>query len=160
MAPKNAGGKGVANKTAAGLRIRNIGLRRVAVSSLEDAPWNFRTHPELQRGALDGTIEELGFFGYPDVYETTEGVLRICDGHLRKDLLISKYGAETEIEVNVTDFDESEAKRATLTKDPIAALAEANNEKLEELLQECEFSSGEISKMLSDLSAEANCEGE
>jgi hypothetical protein len=85
------------------LRIRNAGLRRVRVADLEDAPWNHRTHPASQGAALDGAIEELGFFGYPDVYQTPEG-------GLRKDRLVAKYGADTEIEVNVTDFDEAGAR--------------------------------------------------
>src|SRR5262245_61498126 len=89
--------------SAVGPRTRNKGLRRVRVSDLEDAPWNFRTHPEAQRAALEGAIEELGFYGYPDVYETAEGRLRICDGHLRRELLVARYGADAEIEVNLTD---------------------------------------------------------
>jgi len=136
------------------LKIRNKEIRRVRVSDLEDAPWNFRTHDESQKAALTGAIDELGFYGYPDVYETDDGKLRICDGHLRKDLLIESYGAETEIEVNVTDFDEMEAKKATLTKDPIAAMAEADTDKLESLLAEIETDSEALQEMLEELAAD------
>ncbi len=137
------------------MRDRNVGTRTVAVSMLEDAPWNFRLHPAAQRAALEGAIEELGFYGHPDVYETAEGKLRIIDGHLRKELLVAKYGPEATIEVNVTDFDESEAKKATLTKDPLAAMAETDGAKLQELLREVNISSPDLEAMLSSLHNEA-----
>ena len=105
------------------------------MADIEDAPWNFRTHPQGQQDALAGAIDELGFYGYPDVYETPEGTLRLTDGHLRKSLLIQRYGADTEIEVNVTDFDEAEARKATLTKDQLAAMAAQDSEALATLLK-------------------------
>jgi len=137
------------------LRVRNKGLRRVRVADLEDAPWNFRTHPPMQRGALEGAINELGYYGYPDVYETAGGTLRLTDGHLRKDLLIAKYGPDTEIEVNVTDFDDDDAKKAILTKDPLAAMAEADTAKLDELLRQVQTGDENLAAMLEQL-AEAH----
>lgn len=139
----------------AGPRLRNKRIATIRVSDIEDAPWNFRTHPESQRHALKGAIDELGFYGYPDVYETASGALRLCDGHLRKDLLISMYGPDAEIEVNVTDFDESEAKKATLTKDPLAAMAEADGAKLDSLLREIDTGSEALQKMLAELADDA-----
>ena len=137
------------------LRTRNLGLRRVKVSELEAAPWNFRTHPQAQAEALAGAVGELGFYGYPDAYETPEGTLRLVDGHLRKELLVGQYGPDTEIEVNVCDFDESEAKKATLTKDPLAAMAQADAPKLDALLRECSTGSEALAGMLTNLAKEA-----
>lgn len=137
------------------LRIRNKGLIRLSVSEVEDAPWNFRTHPEHQYGALSGAIDELGFYGYPDVYKTPDGSYRLIDGHLRKDLLIKRYGAATKIDFNEIDFDEAEARKATLTKDPLTGLAETDTTKLDELLREVETGSEELSQMLADLASEA-----
>jgi len=137
------------------LRVRNKGLRRVRVADLEDAPWNFRTHPPMQRGALEGAINELGYYGYPDVYETAGGTLRLTDGHLRKDLLIAKYGPDTEIDVNETDFDDEDAKKAILTKDPLAAMAEADTGKLDELLRQVQTGDENLAAMLEQL-AEAH----
>ena len=128
------------------------------VSDLEAAPWNFRTHPQAQTEALAGAVGEIGFYGYPDAYETPEGTLRLVDGHLRKELLVGQYGPDTEIEVNVCDFDEAEAKKATLTKDPLAAMAEADAPKLDALLRECSTGSEALAGMLSDLAKEAGCE--
>jgi len=136
------------------IRDRNLGIRKVRVADLEDAPWNFRTHPQPQKEALAGVVSELGWYGYPDVYETPDGLLRIADGHLRKALLIERYGPDTEIEVNVTDFDEADARKATLTKDPLAAMAEADAAKLDALLREVQTSEPAVSAMLAELAAE------
>lgn len=132
-------------------RIRNKGLRRVRIADLEEAPWNHRTHPAEQAAALDGAMDELGYYGYPDAYETPEGGLRLIDGHLRKSRLIAKYGSDTEIEVNVTDFDDAQAKKANLTKDPLAAMAESNSERLEALLIECQTGNEALAGMLAEL---------
>lgn len=140
-----------AKKAKPELRVRNQGLRKIKVSEIEDAPWNFRTHSSEQAAALDGAIDEIGFYGYPDVYVTAEGKLRLCDGHLRKKRLIERYGKDAEIEVNVTDFDESEAKKATLTKDPIAAMADTDAEMLRELIASVDTDNEAISAMLDSL---------
>lgn len=137
------------------LRIRNTGLRRVRVADLADAPWNHRTHPQAQSDALDGAIDELGFYGFPDVYEAAGGVLMLIDGHLRKERLIAKYGEGAEIEVNVTDFDEAEAKKANLTKDPLAAMAEVSAAKLDALLRDTDTGSEALQKMLAEMADEA-----
>ena len=137
------------------VRSRNQEIRKVKVADLEDAPWNFRRHSEHQAAALEGAIDEIGLYGYPDVYETPEGKLRLCDGHLRKSLYVRKYGKDALIEVNVTDFDETEARKATATKDPIAAMAETDAQALAELLDTVDFKSDSVLDMLRDLAGEA-----
>ncbi len=137
------------------LRTRNVGIRRVKVSEIEDAPWNPRTHPTEQVQALREAIDEIGFFGYPDVYETVDGAVRLIDGHCRKELLLSKYGPDAEIEVNVTDFDESQAKKATATKDPLAAMATVDAAKLDSLLRDVQTGSEALAGMFSDMATDA-----
>jgi hypothetical protein len=134
--------------------IRNKEIRRVRVADVEDAPWNFRTHPDSQAAALEGLIDEIGFYSYPDVYESDGGVLRLIDGHLRKALLVRKYGPDAEIEVNVTTFSEAEAKKATLTKDPLAAMATTDAAALDALLREVETADGAVASMLSEIAAD------
>lgn len=136
------------------LRVRNKAIRRVRVADLEDAPWNFRTHDDEQKVALGGAVGQIGWVGYPDVYETAEGRLRLCDGHLRKSWLIEHYGPDTEIEVNLTDFNDGDAKWATATKDTIAGLAGANEQALGELLAELETESEALQAMLEGLAEE------
>lgn len=130
-------------------RIRNKGRITVKLSELEDSPDNFRTHPIDQENALASVIEDLGLYGHPDVYLTPTGY-RLIDGHLRKALLIKKYGEDYEIEVNVTDFDEAEAKKAMLTHDPLSAMATVNEKKLTALLDEVKIK-GPLGKLLDEL---------
>lgn len=135
------------------VRVRNKEIRKVRVADLEDAPWNFRTHPKEQADALDGAIEEIGFYSYPDVYITAEGKLRLCDGHLRKERLLANHGPNVEIEVNVTDFTEAEAKMATLTKDPLAALAGQSETAMKALMEQVETGNDALQKMFDDMAA-------
>jgi hypothetical protein len=132
---------------------RNKEIRRVRVADLEDAPWNFREHDDTQNAAFGGTVEEIGWYGYPDVYETADG-LRICDGHLRKAWLLQAYGPDAEIEVNVTDFDERDAKVATLTHDTLAGLATIRPDRLGELMAGFDTQDEALQEMLDGLAAE------
>ncbi len=125
------------------------------VADLVEAPWNFRTHPESQRAALDGAVGDLGFYGYPDAYERADGRLGLVDGHLRREWLLGKYGPDAEIEVNLCDFTEAEAKKATLTKDPLAAMAGVDKGRLEGLLGECSTDNPALAKMLDQLGKKA-----
>lgn len=138
-----------------GPRIRNKGIRLVRVADIEDNPLNFRTHPEAQRAAFAGVETELGFYGYPDVYETEQGTIRLIDGQLRKEHLLSKYGDEATIEVNMTDFDEAEAKKALLTHDPLSAMAEADKVLLDQLLREVDTGDEALQQMMTDLADES-----
>lgn len=138
-----------------GIRVRNVGLRTVRVADIEDHDLNFRTHPTAQRDALAGAVAEIGWYGYPDCYTTADGNVRLIDGHLRKAHLIEKYGPDATIEVNVTDFDEAEARKAMLTHDPLAAMAEMDSVKLDELLRSVETGDEALSKMLADLATDA-----
>lgn len=123
------------------------------VADLQDAPWNFRGHPVEQQDAFGGAVEEIGWYGYPDVYETPDGTLRICDGHLRKSWLLEHYGEAAEIDVNVTDFDERDAKVATMTHDPLAEMAEMNQKAFDELVESTDTNSDALNEMLSELSS-------
>lgn len=145
----------MAKKRDTVVKTRNREIRKVKVSDLVDAPFNFRRHSERQSDALNGAIDEIGVFGYPDVFETADGKLMLCDGHLRKELYTKKYGKDAIIEVNVTDFDEAEAKKATLTKDPIAAMADTDAAALAALVAQVEIGSESVLDMLRDLAIDS-----
>jgi hypothetical protein len=134
-----------------GPKTRNTGIRVLRVADIEDHHLNFRTHPNSQREALAGAIAEIGWYGYPDCYIADNGKVRLIDGHLRREHLIAKYGPEATIEVNITDFDEIEARKAMLTHDPLSALAETNGAKLEELMSDVSIESASLRRMLDDL---------
>jgi hypothetical protein len=82
--------------------------------------------------------------------ETAEGGLMLIDGHLRTDVM-----HDQEIPVLVLDVDEAEADKLLATIDPLAAMAEADAGKLDELLREIDTGSEALQEMLSKLAEEA-----
>lgn len=118
--------------------MRNSGLRTVKVSDILPNPKNFRTHDQMQRDAFEGTVKEIGWYGYPDVFEHPDhpGKLMLVDGELRQEHLAERYGKQAVIEVNVTDFTPEEADIALATKDPISGLAGVAGERLDQLLND------------------------
>lgn len=151
-------------------RDRNAGIRRVKVKDIHDNPANFREHPVAQAEALAGAVGQVGFFGYPDVYQEPDGRLVLVDGELRRHSLLAWYGPDHEIEVNVTDFSPDEAKLALLTKDPIAGMAKSNKERLDALLTQYDSQKanldptlladlqGSVDKMLAKVAKDAGSE--
>ena len=127
------------------IKNRIIELRQVKAGDLLVNPRNWRTHPEAQRSALTAVLEEVGIAGALVGYETEDG-LRLIDGHLRKE-----QDPEQEWPVLVLDVDELEADKLLVTMDPLAAMAEANLEVLDDLLKSIETDSDELQEMLDDL---------
>ena len=143
--------------TETGPRIRNKEIRRVKVADILDHPQNARTHPSEQEASFTGTVKEIGWYGYPDVFEHPEhpDKVMLSDGHLRRDWLAKRYGESAEIEVNVTDFTPDEAKLAMVSKDALAALAESDAAKLEALLAEIQTEDDAVREMLDGLAENA-----
>jgi hypothetical protein len=113
------------------IRNRIKSHRRVRASDLVPHEWNFRTHPDLQRKALQALYEQIGFARSLLDYELPDGRLKLLDGHLRRDLT-----PEMEVDVEVLDITEEEARVLLLSLDPLAALAETETQlraRLEEL---------------------------
>jgi len=128
-------------------RIRE--LRRVKASDLIPSRKNSRLHLNGQRKALKGILAELGFAGAVLVRELPDGRLQLCDGHLRSEVL-----GEQEIPVLVTDLTEEEADKLMLVYDPLAAMAEVDEQKLEELLASVQFQNKDIGPLLERLAGE------
>src|SRR5437660_6285896 len=101
------------------IRNRIKGHRRVRAGDLVPHELNFRLHPELQRAALEALYREVGFARSLLAYETADGRLKLIDGHLRREL-----DPDMEVEVEVLDVGEDEARALLLSIDPLAALAE------------------------------------
>ena len=131
------------------IRNRVKELRYVPASQLQPNPKNWRTHPEGQQNALRGILAEVGIAGAVLARETPEGGLMLIDGHLRADVL-----QNTEVPVLVLDVNEAEADKLLATIDPLGAMAEADADKLRELLEEVESSNHELSEMLAALAEE------
>lgn len=134
------------------IRDRIKELRRVRADEILPNPMNWRTHPKAQQDALKGVLAEIGFAGAVLARETPEGLMLI-DGHLRTETV---KGAE--IPVLVLDVDQDEANKLLATLDPLAAMAEADATKLDELLRSVETSSDAVAGMLADLGKEAGCD--
>ena len=127
------------------IRDRIVELRRVPASELRPNPKNWRTHPEAQRAAMRGVLEEVGYAGALLARDTPDGLVLI-DGHLR-----AEVGPLETVPVLVLDVNEAEADKILATYDPIAAMAEADAGKLEALLREVDTGSEAIGQMLEDL---------
>jgi hypothetical protein len=112
------------------IRNRIKGHRRVRAAELVPHELNFRLHPQLQRRALEALYREVGFARSLLAYELPDGRLKLIDGHLRRDL-----DPDMEVEVEVLDVTEEEARALLLSSDPLAALAERQEQIHQRLLE-------------------------
>jgi hypothetical protein len=105
------------------IRNRIKAHRRVRAGDLVPHEFNFRLHPEQQKAALQALYEEIGFARSLLAYELPDGRLKLIDGHLRRDL-----DPDMQVEVEVLDVSDAEARTLLLSIDPLAALAGTNAE--------------------------------
>src|ERR1700704_1885788 len=105
------------------IRNRIKGHRRVRAGDLIPHELNFRWHPELQKAAMHALYAEVGFARSLLAYELPDGRLKLIDGHLRRDL-----DPDMEVDVEVLDVNDDEARVLLLSIDPLAALAETQHE--------------------------------
>lgn len=130
------------------IRDRVQELRRVRASELVPHPENWRVHGENQRSALRGALEEIGFADALLVREDN-GRLQVIDGHLRREEM-----GDAEVPVLVLDVTEEEARKMLVTLDPLAGLADANQQALGELLASVETEQEGLREMLDGLAEE------
>lgn len=93
--------------------------RKVRVGDLVPHEANPRLHTEPQRHALRALLGEIGFARSVLAYELADGRLKLIDGHLRKE----EIDPNAEIDVEVLDVSDDEARRLLLAIDPLAQLA-------------------------------------
>ena len=103
--------------------------RKVKVKDLVPHELNPRVHSDDQREALRGLLGEIGFARSVLAYELPDGRLKLIDGHLRR----SEIDPDAEIDVEVLDVTDDEARKLLLSIDPLAALADYDNSALEQL---------------------------
>src|SRR6266567_1676099 len=104
--------------------------RRVRAGDLVPHEWNFRVHPELQRAALRALYTRVGFARSLLAYELPDGRLKLLDGHLRRDL-----DPDMEVDVDILDVDDDEARALLLSIDPLAALAQTQDQLQQRLME-------------------------
>src|SRR5437764_7465845 len=112
------------------IRNRIKGHRRVRAGDLVPHEWNFRLHPELQKLAVQALYREVGFARSLLAYELPDGRLKLIDGHLRRDL-----DPDLEVEVEVLDVGDEEARALLLSIDPLAALARTQEQLRDRLVE-------------------------
>jgi DNA modification methylase len=134
------------------IRDRIKELRRVPASQLKPNPKNWRTHPQAQQDALRGVLAEVGIADAVLARELPDGSLMLVDGHLRAETI-----TDSEIPVLILDVNEAEADKILATLDPLAAMAEADATKLDDLLREVQTGNEALAGMLTELAEEAGC---
>lgn len=127
------------------LRDRVIDFRRVKARDLVPHPRNWRMHPKAQSAALKGVLEEVGVADALLAYER-DGKLTVIDGHLRKDT-----APDHEWPIVVLDVTDEEADYLLATHDPLAAMAQPDQDKLLDLLASVETNSQAVKDMLEAL---------
>src|SRR5438270_1733402 len=112
------------------IRNRIKGHRKVRAGDLVPHEWNFRVHPEDQKCVLGAIYQEVGFARSLLAYELADGRLKLIDGHLRRDM-----DPDMEVDVEVLDVSEEEARKLLLSIDPFAGLAQTQAELHQRLLE-------------------------
>jgi ParB-like chromosome segregation protein Spo0J len=122
----------------------------VPASDLRPNPKNWRTHPKAQADALRGVLAEVGLADACLARELPDGSLMLIDGHLRAETL-----GDGEVPVLILDVDEAEADKILATLDPLAAMADSDAAKFEELLHTVNTSSQALQELIADTAAQA-----
>ena len=130
---------------------RIVGHGEQAAISFMANPLNWRIHPKAQREALTGVLSEVGWVQSVIVNRTTGNVI---DGHARIEEAL-KLGDETPVPFVEVELSEDEEQKILLTLDPISAMAAADKQNLDALLQDVSTASSAVADMLTEL-AEKN----
>lgn len=94
-------------------------------------PRNWRIHPQAQQDALRGVLSDVGWVQSVIVNESTGYVV---DGHAR--IALALRTGQATVPVTYVDLTHDEEALILATLDPIAAMAVADAEQLEQLLGE------------------------
>lgn len=106
------------------------------MASVKPHPLNWRTHSREQKAAVVGLMEEVGlarstlaYIADADKHLGDAAPLTLIDGHGRREWI-----PDQEIEIEILDVNDEEARKLLLSLDPTAALAGKNEDALNELL--------------------------
>lgn len=128
-------------------RNRIVGHGEQAAGQFMANPLNWRIHPKAQREALTGVLSEVGWVQSVIVNRTTGNVV---DGHARIEEAL-KLGDETPVPFIEVELSEEEEQKILLTIDPISAMAAADKQNLDALLQDVSTASAGVQSMLAEL---------
>jgi hypothetical protein len=98
-------------------RIKEI--KKIRLGDINHNPSNWRTHPESQRSAFKGILQEIGWASIPIVYHSEKtGGLTLIDGELRKE-----ENPDMEVDVAILDINDAEADVLLKSFDALTSLA-------------------------------------
>jgi hypothetical protein len=120
----------MSENTTPNIRNRIVRHVRMRAGDLVPHELNPRLHPDAQRQALQAIYAEVGFARSLLAYALPDGRLKLLDGHLRQRLT-----PDMEVDVEVLDVSDDEARKLLLSLDPLASLAECDAACLETLRQ-------------------------
>jgi hypothetical protein len=132
------------------VRNRIVAHRRVRAGDLVPHELNPRTHSEEQRQALADLYREVGFARSLLAYELPDGRLKLIDGHLRQSV-----GPDMEVDVEVLDVSDAEARALLLSIDPLARLAEYDQDVLAQLRELTDTDSDAVRQLWDTLAENA-----
>jgi hypothetical protein len=132
-------------------RSRIIGHGEEAPDQLLANPRNWRLHPKGQQDALAGVLSEVGWVQDVIVNRTTGHVV---DGHARVSIAISRR--ELSVPVVYVELSEEEEAKVLATFDPLGAMAGADREALDTLLQEVKTDDASLRSALQGLAEDNN----
>ena len=128
-------------------RNRIVGYRVVKASELKANPNNWRMHPQRQRKAMAGLLEEIGWVDTAIFNVTTQ---HLIDGHLRRDL-----DPDADIPVLDVELTEDEERLVLATLDPITGMAISDTATLNDLLMSIDVEHEDIHALMVNI-AQAN----
>jgi hypothetical protein len=124
------------------MRNRIIKHVRVRAGDLVPHELNPRVHSDAQRQALAHLYEEIGFARSLLAYPLADGRLKLIDGHLRASMT-----PDEEVDVEVLDVTDAEARALLLAIDPLAQLAGYEADTLDKLRQVVEADSAAVKSL-------------
>lgn len=133
------------------IRDRIKELRRIRAGDLRPNPRNWRVHPQKQCEALRGILAEIGYADALLARELPDGSLELIDGHLR-----AETTPDAVVPVLVLDVDESEAAKLLALLDPLAGLAQTDDEALSSLAEDLDLQSPVLRELLNEMTRPAS----
>jgi len=117
-------------------------------NDLAPNPLNARLHPEQQKAAMRGILTEVGWI---DTIKVNVNTGRLVDGHERREEAIA---ANQTVPVLYVDLTEDEEALMLAAFDPLSAMANYDNARLDELLSQVSTGSEAVAQMLADMQIE------
>ena len=132
-------------------RITGSGTLKVAEALAN--PLNFRNHPPVQRAALAASLDTVGWVQQVVVNTTTGNMI---DGHLR--LTLAEQRGESELPCLFVELSQDEERLVLASLDPIAAMASADRDKLQELLASLQCEDEAVRGLLESIARQEHVE--